>query len=427
MTGHRPAITRAAAVGALIVAALAGCAATAGQAPPKPTSTPGRGASPAPSTPRATTGPASTAGAAGPATPPLTLPYAATGAGQLQPAARQARPLVYVPNQQAGTVQVIDPATYTVIATYPVGRSPEHVVPSHDLSTLWVNSDAGNSMTAIEPNTGQVRATVGVDDPYNLYFTPDGTAALVMAERLRRIDVRDPTTMALRRSLPAPCLGINHADYSADLSTLVVSCEFSGQLLVLDADATAIRSVIDLNHIATPGATSPAQAAAMGGPMARLQPGASSMPQDVRLAPDGTHFLVADMMRNGVWILDAATMAVTRFQPTGKGAHGIYPARDATTVYVSNRDEGSITVLDAATLTPSQTWHLPGGGSPDMGGVTADGTQLWLSGRYNAVVYVIDTHTGALLHAIPVRPGPHGLLVWPQPGRFSLGHTGNMR
>jgi YVTN family beta-propeller protein len=353
------------------------------------------------------------------------LPYAHTRPTDLTATARAAKPMVYVPNQQAGTVQVIDPTSYKVVATYPVARSPEHVVPSPDLTTLWVNSDAGNTLTAIDPTTGARGNAVPVDDPYNLYFTPDGSAALVMAERLRRIDVRDPRTMALRRSLPVPCRGINHADFTADLTSLLVSCEFTGQLLVLDAKATTIRGVIDLNTIATPGATSPMPG--MGGPMGWLEPGASSMPQDVRLAPDGIHLLVADMLRNGVWVIDAATMTVQRFQPTGKGAHGIYPSRDASRVYVSNRDEGSVSVLDAGTLSPIATWRLPGGGSPDMGGVTADGTQLWLSGRYNAAVYVIDTTTGALLHTIAVRSGPHGLLVWPQPGRYSLGHTGNMR
>ncbi|HEY8092572.1 MAG TPA: hypothetical protein VID93_02285 [Acidimicrobiales bacterium] len=404
------------------VLALAACAGNeSGSANPATTAeTAGSGpaTAPAPGTTRSTQ-------------PSVGRPYAATGAGAVTGPARAARTLVYVPNQQAATVQVIDPSTDTVIATYPVARSPEHVVPSHDLATLWVNSDAGNTLTAIDPSTGRIRGAVTADDPYNLYFTPDGSEALVMAERLKRIDVRDPTTMALRRSVPVPCRGINHADFSADLTSILISCEFTGQLLVLDADVTAIRSVIDLNHLSTPGATSPADSmsmpGAMGGPAGWLQPGASSMPQDVRLAPDGTHFLVADMLRNGVWVINAATMAVDRFVPTGKGAHGIYPSRDAGSVYVSNRDEGSITVLDAATLSPARTWRLPGGGSPDMGGVTADGTQLWLSGRYNSTVYVIDTATGALLHSIPVRGGPHGLLVWPQPGRFSLGHTGNMR
>lgn len=345
----------------------------------------------------------------------------------MSPAAARARPLVYVPNQLAGSVQVIDPRTYTVIDSFSVGRSPEHVVPSHDLSTLWVNSDTGNSMTPIDPTTGKPGATMRIDDPYNLYFTPDGTAALVMAERLRRIDVRDPHTMALRRSLPVPCQGINHLDYTADLQRFVVSCEFSGKLLVLDADATTLEKVIDLNAIQTPGATSPDMALSMGGPKAGLEAGASAMPQDVRLSPDGKWLLAADMLRNGVWVINAQTMAYDHFIPTGLGAHGIYPSRDATRIYVSNRDEGSISVLDGTSLQVTSRWQIPGGGSPDMGGVTADGRELWLSGRYSSAVYVLDTATGQVTHTIAVRPGPHGLLVWPQPGQFSLGHTGNMR
>ncbi|MDQ2756766.1 MAG: YncE family protein, partial [Actinomycetota bacterium] len=346
-------------------------------------------------------------------------PYAHTGAGDLSAQARRAKPLVYVPNQRAGTVQVIDPKTYQVVATYPVGRSPEHVVPSHDLRTLWVNSDAGNSMTPIDPRTGKPGKTISVNDPYNLYFTPDGRYALVMAEALRRIDVRDAHTMNLVRSLPIPCAGINHADFTADLSTLLVSCEFSGKLALVDADATRVISMINLNTIKTPGATDPAMARSMGGPAGGLARGANAMPQDVRLSPDGKWFLVADMLRNGLWVIDAHTLKYSRFVPTGKGAHGIYPSRDASRIYVSNRDEGSISVLDGATLAPVAKWKIPGGGSPDMGGVTADGTELWLTGRYNSVVYVFNTSSGKVTHRIAVRPGPHGLLVWPQPGRYS--------
>ena len=133
------------------------------------------------------------------------------------------------------------------------------------------------------------------------------------------------------------------------------------------------------------------------------------------------------MLRNGLWLVDAATFKVRGFLPTGKGAHGVYPSRDGSVLYVSNRDEGSISVVDATSLKVRTLWRLPGGGSPDMGGVTADGSQLWLSGRSNSVVYVIDTATGKLLKKIPVGLRPHGLCVWPQPGRFSLGHTGNTR
>jgi YVTN family beta-propeller protein len=354
-------------------------------------------------------------------------PYAFTGLAKLSAEARRARPLVYVPNQLSGTVQIIDPRTYAVIATRAVPSSPEHVVPSPDLRRLWVNSDAGNALTPIDPRTGRLGAPVPVRDPYNLYFTPDGASALVMAERLRRIDVRDARTMALRRSLPVPCKGINHADFTKDLSKMLVSCEFSGQLVELDASATRVIRMIDLNHIPTSGATPRSAARSMRGPALMLAAGASAMPQDVRLAPDGRSFLVADMLRNGIWVIDAVTFRETHFIRTGLGAHGIYPARDARRVFVSNRDEGSVSVLSASSLRPVARWRLPGGGSPDMGGISADGRELWFSGRYNACVYVLDTVTGHLTHRIPVRAGPHGVLVWPQPGRFSLGHTGNMR
>ncbi len=118
---------------------------------------------------------------------------------------------------------------------------------------------------------------------------------------------------------------------------------------------------------------------------------------------------------------------VERFIPTGMGPHGLYLSRDARRLFVTNRMEGSISVLDAYTGRALAKWRLPGGGSPDMGNLTADGTQLGLSGRYNSVVYVVSTKTGGLLKTIPVGRGPHGLCVWPQPGRYSLGHTGITR
>ena len=366
-----------------------------------------------------------------PAKPPVGkgLPgvYAAASADRLSAQARQARSLVYVPDSRGDDVRVIDPRTFRVVDRFDVGREPQHVVPSHDLKTLWVNDDLSNDLVPIDPRTGRRGASVKVDDPYNLYFTPDGKHALVMAERLRRIDVRDPHTMRLQRSIPVPCAGVNHADFARDGSVMVASCEFSGKLLVIPRTLDRVVKVIDLNAVRTPGATDPAMARSMGGPAQGLVPGASAMPQDVRLTDDGSTFVVADMLRNGVWVVDAAARKVVTFVPTGKGAHGIYPSRDAKRLFVSNRDGASISVLDARGRTVVARWPLPTGASPDMGGVSADGRQLWLSGRYDGVVYVIDTANGRLLHTIKVGAGPHGLLVWPQPGRYSLGHTGNMR
>ena len=122
----------------------------------------------------------------------------------------------------------------------------------------------------------------------------------------------------------------------------------------------------------------------------------------------------------------AHTFAIEGFLPTGAGAHGLYPSRDARSLYVTNRAAGTISVIDFSTRRIVHTWTIPGG-TPDMGGVSADGKVLWLSGRGSASVYAISTGDGHVIATIPVGNGPHGLCVWPQPGRYSLGHTGNMR
>jgi YVTN family beta-propeller protein len=328
--------------------------------------------------------------------------YAHDGANMLSGAARSAKPLVYVPNSQSNTVDVIDPRSYRVVAHYPVGRLPQHVVPAWDLKTLYVTNDTGNSLTPLNPRTGRPAGPpVAVNDPYNMYFTPDGRYAIVVAERLHRLDFRDAHSFRLHRSVSVPCAGVDHMDFSADGSRLLASCEFSGQMVVVDVERERVVRTIRL-------------------------PGRSRMPQDVKLSPDGRTFYVADMNANGVWEINAQTFRVERFLPTGAGAHGLYPSRNARFLYVTNRMGGSISVVSFRTRRIVTTWTIPGG-SPDMGGVSADGTVLWLSGRYSGEVYAISTRTGKLLARIKVGAGPHGLCVWPQPGRYSLGHTGILR
>jgi DNA-binding beta-propeller fold protein YncE len=156
-------------------------------------------------------------------------------------------------------------------------------------------------------------------------------------------------------------------------------------------------------------------------------PHAGAMPQDVKLSPDGRVFYVADMASGGIWEFAVDTFRRIGFLATGQGAHGLYVSRDSRLLYVTNRDEGSISVISFRTRRQVKKWFIPGGGSPDIGGVSADGKVLWLSGRYDGVVYALSTSTGRLLAKIPVGDGPHGLCVWPQPGRYSLGHTGILR
>ena len=341
--------------------------------------------------------------------------YSEAADGKMSAAVAADLPRVYVPNVRSNDVYVIDPATLKVVDKFKVGINPQHVVPSWDLRTLWVANNAEHrtdgSLTPIDPKTGKPGAPVAVDDPYNMYFSPDGKSAIIVAEALKRLDFRDPQTMKLQYSLPTPnCGGINHADFSIDGRFAIFTCEFTGGLAKIDLVDRKVLGYLKLSK--------------------------GRMPQDIRISPDGTTFFVADMMADGIFVVDGATFKETGFIETGKGTHGLYPSRDGKKLYVANRGsnkihgppsgKGSVSVVDFATKKVEATWPVPGGGSPDMGNLSADGRQLWLSGRYDDLVYVFDTTSGAVTK-IKVGAEPHGLTVWPQPGRYSLGHTGNMR
>lgn len=349
-----------------------------------------------------------------PGMPPVIDPsniYSETATGKMSPAVQNFPARVYVPNSGSNAVDVIDPATFKVVGHFKVGRQPQHVTPSWDLKTLWVLNDLGDSLTRIDPQTGVKHETIRVMDPYNMYYTPDGRYAIVVAERLKRLDFYDAKTMKLKHSAPVDCRGVDHMDFTSDGRFLVASCEFSSELIKMDVESRALVGKIALE--------------------------AGGMPQDVKISPDGKVMYVADMMADGVYIIDPEKFQRIGFIPTGRGAHGLYPSRDAKVLYVSNRGthehegggqgHGSVSVIDFATRKVAKAWHLPGNTSPDMGGVSADGSTLWLAGRYNREVYAINTVDGTLRARIPVGKGPHGLCVYPQPGRYSLGHTGILR
>jgi len=231
-----------------------------------------------------------------------------------------------------------------------------------------------------------------------------------MAELYDRIDFRDPHTMRLLYSMGVPCSGVNHMDFTVDGRYAVASCEFSGQVVYIDVQAHKVLGTLRMG-LATD--------------MMRIPGG--SMPQDVRLSPDGKVFYVADMIANGIWLIDAAHFRKIGFIHTGLGAHGLLISRDAKYVFVSNRNAGSVSVISTATDTVVHTWPIPGGGSPDMLQLNPEGTQLWASGRYHATVYVMSTVTGQLLAKIRVGSQDHGLTYFPNVGLHSLGHNGVYR
>ena len=306
---------------------------------------------------------------------------------------------VYVPNSAAGTVDVIDPNTFKVIDHYRVGQIPHHITPSWDLSQLYVEDEGSSMLTVLDIHTGKPVRTVNIPYPYNLYFTPDGTKAIDVVERLQRIEFRDPHTWKLIKAVQIPWPGADHMDFSADGSYLMISTEYSG--VVAKVDTVQMKLVGWVN---------------VGG-----------LPIDVKVSPDGSVFYVTNQGSDGVSIIDPVRLKVIGFIHTGKGAHGLQVSRDARRLYVSNRLEGSISVIDFSTNRVVAKWVIPGGGSPDMLQLNPAGTQLWASGRYNATVYVFSTVTGQLIARIKVGSQDHGLTYFPNVGLHSIGHNGVYR
>ena len=277
---------------------------------------------------------------------PVALPaapmnvYANTMSGVVPCPLCELPPRVYVPNSTGGTVDVIDPLTFKVIDHFAVGAIPHHIAPAWDMSALYVDNEGSSNLTVIDVHTGRPSGLkVSIPFPYNLYFTPDGTKAIDVVERLQRIEFRDPhNNWALLKAVPIPWPGADHLDFSADGSYLMISTEYSGVVAKVDTVNMKLAGYVRV-----------------GG-----------LPIDVKLSPDGTLFYVSNQGRMGVSVIDPVAMTEIQFIPTGRGAHGLQVSRDTHLLYVSNRLEGTFSVIDFATRREVSKWPIPGGGSPDM-------------------------------------------------------------
>ena len=328
--------------------------------------------------------------------------YGATRAGMLSSKVAHDPALLFVPDSKGSSVTIISQRTRKIVRVLHAGQLSQHVTPSYDLRRLYTDSSAANELVSISPRTARRGRRIRVPRPYNVYFTPDGKQAVVMSEQHNQIRFSDPRSFKLIAAITSPgCRGPNHADFSANGQYFLVTCEFSGAVLKLST----------LSHRR----------------LGILRFGMASMPQDIRISPDGRVFYVAMMGQNRVRIIDGENLRTVGSIKTPKEPHGLYPSRNGKALYVSDRGAGRVSVISFAQRRIVGSWIIPGGGSPDMGGVSADGKMLWLSGRYHGVVYGFDTAAGRLVGKIKVGGSPHGMAVWPQPGRYSLGHTGNMR
>ncbi|TDC64465.1 YncE family protein [Actinomadura sp. GC306] len=321
--------------------------------------------------------------------------YAATGPGMMAPHAREVPARLYVAHGRA--IDVIDAGTMRTVGRLHTGAAASRVVPSWDLRRLWATDPARGTLVRFGPLGGVRGRPVQAGSPAALHFSPDGRHALVLAHRPSRVEVRDPRTMRRKGSVRLPCTP-GYADFTPDGSALVATCGSAGALTRVDLTTGRVSATVRLPAGARPG--------------------------DLRLSPDGTLFYVADPVRGGVWLVDAGRLAVRGFVRTAPGARGLAVGRDARRLFVVGG--GTLTAVRFGTRRVASRWPLPGGGTPIPGGMSRDGSALWLADP-RGLVYAVSTRTGRVVRKVRVAGRPAGLAVHPQPGRFSLGGTGLYR
>ena len=203
----------------------------------------------------------------------------------LSPAIAHDPAYVYVPDTNSNDIFVIDQHTMKVVS-HLLRAATSHSTSCRPTTSRRCmsppTSPGSGSLTPINPATGKPGRRMPIDDAYNMYFTPNGQYAIVVQEFFRRLAFYDPHRWVLHDSLTIPsCDGIDHMDFTADGTKLLASCEFANRMAIVDVATHKLLGEVPLHQVS-------------GG-----------MPQDVKLSPDGKVFYVADMIANGIYLIDA--------------------------------------------------------------------------------------------------------------------------
>ncbi|EJO28452.1 YVTN family beta-propeller repeat protein [Achromobacter marplatensis] len=313
--------------------------------------------------------------------------YALAGVGMALSAAAASAP-IFVLNSLDANVSIIDPVSYKELRRVPTGKEPHHLYLTPDEKSLMVANATGNTITMMDPKTGDVQRTLtGIVDPYQLQFSPDMKWFVTAANRLDHIDIyawqpqEKGAELKLVKRVPAGKTP-SHIMIDKKSTTAYVTLQDSDQLIAIDLATQTPKWTVSVGKT----------------------------PADVFLTPDQKTLLVAltgDSFVEAYDVSNGPAKLVKRI-PTAAGAHAFRAQGDKRHLFVSNRTANSISRIDMQTLTVTDTFAVPGG--PDCMDMLADGKTLLVTSRWARKMTVVDLEQKKVVNQVSVGKSPHG--VW---------------
>ncbi|MEY4753336.1 MAG: hypothetical protein RJA44_1011 [Pseudomonadota bacterium] len=307
------------------------------------------------------------------------------------------KPPIFVLNSLDATISVIDANTLTEIRRLPTGKEPHHLYLSPDEKSLLVANAVGDSITLVDPRTGQIQKVMeNIVDPYQLRFSPDMKWFVTAANRLNHLDIYRVTRpaaggfeLALAKRVPAGKTP-SHLYIDSKSTVVYASLQDSDQLTAVDIATQTTRWTVPCGK----------------------------MPADIFLTADDKTLLVG-LTGDAVveaWDVSVNPPKLIKRIPTAAGSHAFRSWGDKRHVLVSNRVANTINRIDTQTLTVVDT--LPGPSGPDDMELSPDRKTLYLASRWAGKMSVIDTETRKVIKQVPVGKSPHGIWTLDHASRF---------
>jgi YVTN family beta-propeller protein len=293
---------------------------------------------------------------------------------------------VIVLNSDEASYSVLSRSTRTEIARLPVGREPHHLIVTPDGKEVLIGSTVTNELTGLDIKTGERKRVVrDIIDPYHLGFSPNGKWFVTAAYRLDHVDIFHADSFRLAGRIFIDGLP-SHMAFDADSKTVFVTLQQSGRLAAFDLATQTVKWNVPVGNA----------------------------PAGVVMLPDDQRLLVALTGEDGIVIVDPKDGAMKGNLQTGKGAHNFWPKGDGRHYFLSNRVEGTVSLIDTKDdLRVVGSVRVPGG--PDCMDITPDGKELWVTQRFLRRVAVIDVDRMKVVASIPVGKSPHGVFMLQSP------------